>query len=276
MRYAREKGVLVIASAGNIGDEALRYPASYPGVLPVAATNDSDILYFWSTRGRWVPLAAPGCQLVLDPAVGPGTLCGTSFTPAVVAGIAGLMLSLKPSLTPDEIVQALVSTSIPVVGIGGGRIDPVAALNAIAPPEPSETSGSGQSAGSTVAGQSGPTSGKQALIAARTTELRTGVLRARLSTSIRVGSGRLDVHLLTSRAAECHVSIVLANGDFVLSVLPPGEPNLFSMSHVVKAGKQRVDIYCDGKRRRSYQLEISGVTPPAKEGVDPGRDLRLE
>ncbi len=114
MRYAREKGVLVIASAGNTGTEALRYPAAYPGVLPVAATNDSDVLYFWSSRGSWVPLSAPGCQLVLDASVGPGTLCGTSFTPAVVAGVAGLMLSLKPSLTADEIVQALVSTAVPV------------------------------------------------------------------------------------------------------------------------------------------------------------------
>ena len=92
MRFARDQGVLVIASAGNTGTEGLRYPAAYDGVLPVAAVNDSDLLYFWSTRGSWVPLAAPGCQLVLDPAVGPGTLCGTSFTPAVVAGIAGLML----------------------------------------------------------------------------------------------------------------------------------------------------------------------------------------
>ena len=133
VRYAHDKGVLVIASAGNIGTEALRYPAAYAGVLPVAAVNDSDLLYFWSSRGAWVPLAAPGCQLVIDPAVGVGTLCGTSFTPAVVAGVAGLMLSLKPSLTPDEIVHALVSTAAPVKGIAGGRINPLGALDAVAP-----------------------------------------------------------------------------------------------------------------------------------------------
>lgn len=267
MRYARERGVLVIASAGNTGTEALRYPASYPEVLPVAATNDSDVLYFWSSRGRWVPLAAPGCQLVLDPAVGPGTLCGTSFTPAVVAGIAGLMLSLKPSLTPDEIVRTLVSTSIPVAGIGGGRLDPVAALNAVAPaPQPSVTSGGVQSTSGSVAGQPAAASGTQVQWAARTTELRSGVMRSRLSTFVRAGAGRLDVHLLASRAAECQVSIALPNGDFVLSVFPPGEPNLLSMSHVVKkAGRHRVDIYCDSKRRRSYTLEISAVSPPEKK-----------
>ena len=50
------------------------------------ATDDTDGLYFWSSRGPWVALTAPGCNLVLNPFA--GTLCGTSFTPAVVAGIA--------------------------------------------------------------------------------------------------------------------------------------------------------------------------------------------
>ena len=264
MRYAREKGVLVIASAGNTGTTALRYPASYPGVLPVAATNDSNLLYFWSSRGTWVPLAAPGCQLVLDSAVGPGTLCGTSFTPAVVAGIAGLMLSVKPSLTPDEIVNTLVSTSVPVSGIGGGRIDPLAALDAVAPLEVPSTGspGTSSSPGGTTAGK--PTTLVPAW-APRSTELRTGVMRSRLSRFVRVGKGRLDIHLLASRASECQVAIALQNGEYVLSVFPPGEPNLLSMSEEVRAGRHRVDITCDSKRRRSYQLEISAVAPPVKK-----------
>jgi subtilisin family serine protease len=268
VRYAHDRGVLVIASAGNTGTTDLRYPAAYDGVLPVAAVNDSDVLYFWSTRGSWVPLAAPGCQLVIDPVVGPGTLCGTSFTPAVVAGIAGLMLSLKPSLTPDQIVQTLVSTAVPVAGISGGAIDPLAALNAIAPePEPSATSGGAGSTGGSATGQLGTTSGTQALVAPRTTELYAGVMRLRLSTNVRVGAGRFDVHLLASRASECQISIALPNGDFVLSVFPPEEPNLLTMSQVVKAGKHRVDIYCDSTRRRSYQLEISAVALPVKKTV---------
>ena len=136
MRYARDRGVLVIASAGNTGTEALRYPAavrrrarrSPRSTTPTCSTSGR-------TRGSWVPLAAPGCQLVLDPAVGPGTLCGTSFTPAVVAGIAGLMLSLNPSLTVAQLISALTSTAVPVQGINGGRINPLGALAAVAPPE---------------------------------------------------------------------------------------------------------------------------------------------
>ena len=54
---------LVVASAGNNGNEVPQYPAAYPGVLAVGATDDSDKLYFWSTRGPWVALTAPGCHM---------------------------------------------------------------------------------------------------------------------------------------------------------------------------------------------------------------------
>ena len=252
MRYAHDKNVLVIASAGNAGTEALRYPAAYPGVLPVAATNDSDVLYFWSSRGRWVQLSAPGCQLVLDVSVGQGTLCGTSFTPAAVAGVAGLMLSLKPSLSADEIVQALVSTAVPVQGINGGRIDPVAALNAVAP----------QAAGSPPDGGAPAVVipvAPQAVPVTRTLEFRRGVMRRRMTRDVRVGSGRLDVQLHTARAGECQISIVTPKRDYVLSLLPPGEPTLLSMSQEVKAGKHRVQIECDVGRWRAYTLEISSI-----------------
>lgn len=255
MRYAHDKGVLVIASAGNTGTEALRYPAAYGGVLPVAAVNDSDVLYFWSSRGSWVPLAAPGCQLVIDPAVGVGTLCGTSFTPAVVAGVAGLMLSLQPALTPDQIVQVLESTAVPVTGIGGGRINPVAALDAIAPPAPAQPgtttpagTGTGEPAGAPAF------TGRQVVST-------SGVMRTRVTRVVRVGGGRLDVLFQASHVSECSIALALAGGDFVVGVLPPGEPDLANLSQTVKAGRHRIEVTCDAVRRRSYQLEISAQSP---------------
>ncbi len=252
VRYAHDKGVLVVASAGNTGTEALRYPAAYPGVLPVAAVNDSDVLYFWSSRGTWVPLAAPGCQLVLDPAVGAGTLCGTSFTPAVVAGIAGLMIALQPSLTPDRIMQVLESTAVPVKGIGGGRINALAALDAVAPPPPTAPG---------AAAPAGSGSSQGPLFTGRQVQTKAGVMRSRVSRVVRVGAGRLDVLFQASHVAECTIALALANGEFVVGVLPPGEPNLTNLSEVVKAGKQRVEVTCDSTRRRSYQLEISSQSP---------------
>ena len=58
-------------------------------MLAVGASDDVDALYFWSSRGPWVSLTAPGCQMVEDVATPPGTICGTSFTPAVVAASPG-------------------------------------------------------------------------------------------------------------------------------------------------------------------------------------------
>lgn len=263
MRYARERGVLVIASAGNTGTEQLRYPASYPDVLPVAATNDSDLLYFWSTHGSWVPLAAPGCQLVIDPSVGPGTLCGTSFTPAVVAGIAGLMLSLNPSLTPEQIVSALVSTSVPVVGIAGGRINPLAALNAVSPQASSGGSAPAGSSESGTAGVAGQPPRTRSPLVTKQVVFSNGVMRTSVRRTVMVGTGRLDVQLRASRVAECQITLVTPTGDFVLSLLPPGEPNLLNMSQVVKAGRHRVDIACDPRRRRSFTLSIEAIAAPA-------------
>ena len=82
VRYAAERGAIVVASAGNTGNDVPQYPAAYPGVLSVGATDMEDALYFWSSRGPWVLLTAPGCHMVVDLWYPPGTLCGTSFTPS--------------------------------------------------------------------------------------------------------------------------------------------------------------------------------------------------
>ena len=60
---AHARGVLVVAAAGNNGSGDATYPAAYPFVVSVAATDDADQLYPWSSRGSWVTLAAPGCSL---------------------------------------------------------------------------------------------------------------------------------------------------------------------------------------------------------------------
>ena len=130
--YAIDRGVLVVASAGNAGTETPQYPAAYPGVLAVGATDDIDALYFWSSCGPWVSLTAPGCHMVTDVTTPPGTICGTSFTPAVVSGVAGLLLSRNPNLTASQVVAALLLTARPVLGVAYGRVDPVAAFRSSA------------------------------------------------------------------------------------------------------------------------------------------------
>jgi subtilisin family serine protease len=258
VRNATANGVLVVASAGNTGTTELRYPAALPGVLAVAATNDFDKLYFWSTRGPWVQLAAPGCLMIIDITVGPGTLCGTSFTPAAVAGVAALLYSLNPGLTMYQVADAMISTAIPVEGIGGGRLDPLAAIQKLGlrppaspPPPPTPPPPAG--------GQKTATQTKRGFT--HRVEFSRGIMRHRLSRSVQLGPGRLEVQLQAARVAECQISLGTPRGELILSLLPPGDPTLRSMTVLVKSGRHRIDVECEGSRRRSYTLSVAGWRP---------------
>jgi subtilisin family serine protease len=139
--YARAHGVLVVAAAGNNGNTNAFYPASYPGVVSVAASDPQDHLYPWSDSGSWVDVAAPGCDLAPSRGGGFGDFCGTSASTPVVSGLAGLALSFAPGSTADGLAQALESTAAPVGGVAFGRVDAArmlqalgAALRSAAPP----------------------------------------------------------------------------------------------------------------------------------------------
>lgn len=262
VRYAREKGALVISSAGNTSSSEPRFPAFYPDVLSVAATDDADRLYFWSTRGSWVKLAAPGCAMVIDPTIGPGTQCGTSLTLPSVAGIAGLLLSLKPSMSDDELYDLIVRTAKPVPGIGGGRIDPVAAIRALGIPDPAPAAPPATTTG--VGGTDGGTDAKKSQAVERTLSFRSGVMKRRISRFVRIGAGRLEVHFAAARVRECQIFVVSPRNEFTLSLLRPIDQRLRSFSEIVRAGRHRVDVECEPGRKRSFQLSISGQAPKKK------------
>lgn len=137
VRYAHDSGVLVVAAAGNTGGTEAVYPAAYDEVLAVAATDRNDTLYWWSTRGSWVDLAAPGVNASTYPGGGYGWYSGTSSATPVVSGVAALALSYVPAATNRDVAAALRSTAVDVGGIGGGRVDAVAALAALDAMEPS-------------------------------------------------------------------------------------------------------------------------------------------
>ena len=113
--YALAKGVIVVAAAGNDGQNEPFYPAMYPGVVAVAGIDASGARYRWSNYGSWVSVAAPGCATA--PSVGGGyesDFCGTSTASPFVAGVAGLARSLDPSLTPAQFSSALAASSDPL------------------------------------------------------------------------------------------------------------------------------------------------------------------
>jgi serine protease len=116
---AVNKGVVVVVAAGNTGANAPHYPAAYPEVISVAATDNNGALTSFSTQGDWVDIAAPGWNII---STGPRSLTpagylpywtnsGTSFSAPMVAGVAALLRNKFPSYTPAQIMARLKSTA---------------------------------------------------------------------------------------------------------------------------------------------------------------------
>ena len=254
VRYAIERGAIVVASAGNAGNEALQYPGAYPGVLAVGATDDLDELYFFSSRGPWVSLSAPGCQMVTDASTPPGTICGTSFTPAVVSAVAGLILSRNPALTGSQVATAMIATAKPVNGIAYGRIDPVAAfrwLGLLTPTTPAVPPPPVTAAPRVPTPAPGQRFTRQTLF-------ETGTFKRGFRTTFRVGKGRFEMQLLTPLAATCSLSLTKA-GELTLAA--PAVKNLISLAVRVTAGRYTAEVQCRGARTRQYSLGVIAMFP---------------
>lgn len=261
VRNAIDRGVVVIASAGNSGTETPQYPGAYPGVLAAGATDDTDALYFWSSRGPWVALTAPGCQMVTDATTPPGTICGTSFTPAAVSGVAGLLLSRNPSLTANQVRDALTSTARPVPGIAFGRIDPAAAFQQLGLlAVPAQTPAAPPTANPAVAleARKRPAPGQ---LYTRQTVFETGTFRGGFRSTFRVGRGRFELQLLTPLARDCTLSL-RSPGELIVAA--PDLKNLLSISVQVTAGRYTAEISCRGARSRQYSLGVIAMFPRGK------------
>ncbi len=92
--YAEQKGVIIVAAAGNNGNSAAVYPADYPGVVAVSATTADDSLASFSSYGSHIYVGAPGVGIISTYNNGGyATMSGTSMAAPEVAGLLGLALS---------------------------------------------------------------------------------------------------------------------------------------------------------------------------------------
>ena len=134
--YVIGRGVVLVAAAGNEGSSRLFYPAAYPGVISVGATNSSDRRTDWSNWGGWITMGAPG-ETILSTIVGGGfgSMSGTSMAAPVVAGVAALVRSLGyPAASVRQLLQTTADTCSGC-GWQAGRVDAAAAVRAV-PPTP--------------------------------------------------------------------------------------------------------------------------------------------
>jgi serine protease len=149
--YARSKGVVVVAAAGNSrgSGSPANYPAADAGVLGVAATDSSDQVASFSNQGSYVDVAAPGVDILSTVPAVKGDYAfysGTSMAAPHVAALAAQLRAADPQLTPDEVQAAIEATAVDLgaagrdVDFGSGRIRPVQALAALAPPSAAPSS----------------------------------------------------------------------------------------------------------------------------------------
>ena len=122
LERAKDYGVAVVAAAGNDDGGPVEYPAAYPGVLSVGASDtQTGNFCSFSNRGEGLALIAPGCYLDgADPLSGSADenyWQGTSEASAITSAALTALISYKPTLSAEEAEQALTTAHDGVLDI---------------------------------------------------------------------------------------------------------------------------------------------------------------
>jgi Subtilase family len=145
---AQRKGCLVVAAAGNGGlnGNPTTFPAGYPHVLTVGASDQNDQVAAFSTAGGGIDLSAPGVgmsasvPLSHDPSGTSTGLAGTSFSAPIVSAAAAWIWTVRPTLDAEQVAAVLRETARDIgapgfdPGSGFGIVNIPAALAAPTPP----------------------------------------------------------------------------------------------------------------------------------------------
>jgi hypothetical protein len=136
-------GSLVVAASGNDGERGspLGYPAAYPHVTTVAATDQSGAVTSFSSRSSYVDLAAPGDGITVASALGQDwrPASGTSFSSPMVAAAAAWIWTARPELTAGQVAEILRRSATDIAPAGRDQSSGFGMLNvgaALALPAP--------------------------------------------------------------------------------------------------------------------------------------------
>ena len=130
VEYALDNNCIIVAYVGNDNVSDLVFPAAYNGVIGVTASDSGDAIPLYCNKGVYVDVSAPGESVYttdLDNKYDYER--GTSLASGYVSGLAGLLLSLYPNYSYEEI-QQIIYNSADVIGkdsyndeYGVGRIN---------------------------------------------------------------------------------------------------------------------------------------------------------
>jgi subtilisin family serine protease len=117
VQYALSKGCVVVAAAGNDGQNTISYPGRYDDILSIGSSKDGRRSSF-SNGGDRLDLSAPGENILSTVPGGYGKKSGTSMATPYAAGAIALVMARHPEWTPDQ-VKAHMKKAVNDLGAPG-------------------------------------------------------------------------------------------------------------------------------------------------------------
>ncbi|MCL1902428.1 MAG: S8 family serine peptidase [Alphaproteobacteria bacterium] len=117
VNYAYDKNVAIFAATGNDGSNTIAYPARYPNVMAVGGSSNGTTRVASSQYGPGMGVVSMNSYHTTTRTGGYSTMTGTSFSTPQVAGLAALILSMKPNAKPAQVYDFIQRGAKP---LGGG------------------------------------------------------------------------------------------------------------------------------------------------------------
>lgn len=108
VKYAAEKGVILVASVGNDENSTLDYPAAYDEVIDVGSVNEKGEWPTFSNYNERVFVVAPGEEVSIYGT----TVSGTSFSATLVSGLAAVAKCMNDSVDGEQFANIIAETAV--------------------------------------------------------------------------------------------------------------------------------------------------------------------